>query len=45
MFNVGGALAAVQTKEEGTYIVMNGEVFDANNVRKDRAANRFLPLG
>ena len=45
MFNVGGALAAVQTKEEGTYIVMNGEVFDANNVRKDRAASRFLPLG
>jgi len=44
MFNVGGALAAVQSKEEGTYIVMNGEVFDANNVRKDRAANRFLPM-
>jgi len=44
MFNVGGALATVQSKQSGVYIVMNGEVFDANNVRKDREANRFVSL-
>ena len=43
-FNVGGALAAAQTKEEGVYIVMNGKVFDALNVRKDVEANRFVTL-
>lgn len=43
-FNVGGALAVLQSKESGVYIVMNGQVFDALNVRKDRALNRFLPL-
>lgn len=44
MFNVGGALAAVQSKRPGVYIVMNGEVFNAHNVRKDRQANRFVSL-
>jgi len=44
MFNVGGALTALQAKDGGVYIVMNGEVFDAHNVRKDRAANRFVSL-
>lgn len=41
-FNVGGALAVLQTIESGVYIVMNGEVFDAMNVRKDRDFNRFV---
>jgi L-asparaginase len=45
MFNVGGALAAVQSKGPGVYIVMNGSVFDALNVRKDVEANRFVTLG
>ena len=44
-FNVGGALAVLQSAKPGVYIVMNGEVFDALNVRKDRELNRFLPLG
>ncbi len=44
-FNVGGALAALQALENGVYIVMNGQVFDALNVRKDRELNRFLHLG
>jgi len=44
MFNVGGALAAVQVMDEGVYIVMNGEVFNALNVRKDVDANRFVRL-
>lgn len=45
MFNVGGALATVQSKEQGVYIVMNGQVFDAMNVRKDREKNCFVELG
>ena len=41
-FNIGGALAALQALDAGVYIVMNGQVFDALNVRKDRALNRFM---
>jgi L-asparaginase len=41
-FNVGMAFAAAQTLPAGVYIAMNGQVFDAARVRKDRAANRFI---
>ena len=41
-FNVGMALAAVQTLPTGVYIVMNGRVFEGTRVRKDRTANRFV---
>jgi len=41
-FNVGMAFAAVQTLPAGVYIVMNGQVFSAGRVRKDRAQNRFV---
>ena len=41
-FNVGMAFAAVQTLSDGVYIAMNGRVFDARRVRKDRATNRFV---
>ncbi|MBL4673646.1 MAG: asparaginase [Arenicella sp.] len=44
MFNVGGALAAVQALDKGVYIVMNGELFDATNVRKDVENNCFRRL-
>ena len=44
MFNVGGALATVQTKDHGVFIVMNGQVFDAMNVRKDVENNCFVEL-
>ena len=44
-FNVGMAFAAVQTLPHGVYIAMNGQVFDAAHVRKDRAANRFVGVG
>ena len=40
-FNIGFAMAAVQTLGEGVYIAMNGQVFDPQRVRKNRAANRF----
>ena len=35
-------LRAVQTLPAGVYIAMNGQVFDAAKVRKDRATNRFV---
>ena len=41
-FNVGMAFAAVQTLAAGVYIVMNGQVFAADRVRKDRANNTFV---
>ena len=41
-FNVGMAFAAAQTLPAGVYIAMNGRVFDARRVRKDRATNRFV---
>lgn len=44
MFNVGGALATAQAKDEGVFIVMNGQVFDAMNVRKDVENNCFVVL-
>ena len=42
IFNVGFALAAAQLKPAGVYIAMNGQVFDARSVRKDREAGRFV---
>ena len=44
IFNVGMAVAAVQTAEPGVYIAMNGQVFTAGAVRKNRAENRFEKL-
>jgi len=41
IFNIGCAVGAVQSKPPGVYIAMNGQVFDAARVRKNRAANRF----
>lgn len=41
VFNVGCAIGAVQSLPHGVYIVMNGRVFAADKVRKNRNANRF----
>ena len=43
-FNIGLAVAAVQTSPPGIYIAMNGMIFDARYVVKNRAANRFEPI-
>ena len=40
-FNVGFAAAATQLLPGGVYIAMNGRVFEAGKVRKNRAAGRF----
>lgn len=44
IFNIGCAIGALQTAENGVWIAMNGRVFDALHVRKNRAQNRFEPL-
>jgi L-asparaginase len=41
-FNLGMAFAAVQCLPEGVYITMNGQVFNAGHVRKDRSGSRFI---
>jgi L-asparaginase len=41
-FNLGMAVAAVQCLAPGVYITMNGQVFDAGRVRKDRAGAKFV---
>ena len=45
VFNIGCAVAAVQTLPDGVYITMNGRVWDPAKVRKNRAANRFEETG
>ncbi len=44
VFNIGMAVAAVQACEPGVYIAMNGQVFPAGEVRKNRTENRFESL-
>jgi L-asparaginase len=41
MFNLGTALAFVQTLPEGVYVAMNGKCFLWNDVRKDRDRGVF----
>lgn len=41
VFNIGCAIGAVQSLPHGVYVVMNGRVFAADKVRKNRDANRF----
>lgn len=41
IFNIGSAIAAVQVMPPGVYIAMNGRVFEAGKVRKNRELNRF----
>jgi L-asparaginase len=45
MFNIGMAVAAVQTVKPGVYIAMNGQVFPAAHVKKNREQNRFEKIG
>ena len=41
VFNIGCAVGSVQSLPAGTWIVMNGKVWEPGKVRKNRAANRF----
>lgn len=42
LFNLGSALAFVQTLPRGVYVAMNGRCFRWDNVRKDRATGTFV---
>ncbi len=44
IFNVGTAVGALQSMSEGVYIAMNGQVFPAGQVRKNRKAGKFEAL-
>ncbi len=41
LFNLGVALSAVQLKEPGVYIAMNGQVFNWDNVTKNKDLGIF----
>jgi L-asparaginase len=41
MFNLGTAMAFVQTLTPGVYVAMNGECFPWNSVRKNREKGIF----
>jgi L-asparaginase len=41
VFNIGCAVAAVQTLPEGVYLTMNGRVFRPDRVRKNREKLQF----
>lgn len=40
-FNIGMAVATVQTLNQGVYIAMNGMVFNPNNCRKNEEHGKF----
>ena len=44
VFNLGLALGAVQSLPAGVYLAMNGTIFEAGKVRKNREAGRFEAL-
>lgn len=41
LFNLGAALAFVQSLPHGVYVAMNGKIFQGNNVRKNKATGEF----
>ena len=45
VFNVGMAVAAVQTLPPGVYVAMSGQVFASDDVIKNRDLNRFESTG
>lgn len=44
MFNLGMAFAAAQILDTGIYIAMNGKIFVAGSVRKDRELRAFVEV-
>jgi L-asparaginase len=44
LFNLGSALAFVQTLPAGVYVAMNGRYFLASNVRKNKQTGEFEEL-
>ena len=44
LFNLGSALAFVQTLPAGVYVAMNGRFFNASNVKKNKQTGVFEEL-
>ena len=44
IFNIGCAVGALQTLSPGVYVAMNGQIFAADKVIKNRAQHRFETL-
>ncbi|MFN2276786.1 MAG: asparaginase domain-containing protein, partial [Candidatus Promineifilaceae bacterium] len=44
LFNLGGSVTAVQLLAHGVYVVMNGRIFDWDNIRKNRQRGTFEAL-
>lgn len=44
MFNLGSSLAFVQVLPPGVYVSMNGKVFAADNVAKNRQTGEFVEI-
>jgi L-asparaginase len=44
-FNLGSALAFVQSLPQGVYVVMNGRYFNAENVQKNTKTGYFESIG
>lgn len=44
MFNLGNAIAFAQALPSGVYVTMNGQAFEASNVRKDLDSGTFKTL-
>lgn len=44
LFNVGSAIAYVQSLPPGIYVAMNGQAFESDNVRKDPESGTFTSL-
>lgn len=44
IFNIGFALAAVQTLDVGVYIAMHGQIYRSGEVEKNRELNRFVRI-
>ncbi|OHD11504.1 MAG: asparaginase [Spirochaetes bacterium GWB1_48_6] len=45
LFNLGSALAFVQTLEKGVYVAMNGKIFPASQVTKNKSTGEFVLKG
>ena len=44
MFNLGSALAYVQSLPHGVYVAMNGKIFKGNNVMKNKETGEFVEI-
>jgi len=44
LFNLGSALSFLQSMPHGIYIAMNGNIFNWNNVKKNKERGLFVPI-